>query len=164
MGNNMKDVELKLIRELMKNCRRSDRELAKVVGVSQPTVSRIIKKLESEGYLEYTAVPNLVKLGYRILAVNIGRRIQESQPEVVVQKSTNFVKNHPNLLLVARGLSSNGDRIAISAHKDFGDYCRLMQEIKEEWPAITTVTSFLIDLTGDYVLRNLSYKYMREGV
>ena len=45
----MKDVELKLISELMKNSRRSDRELAKTIGVSQPTVSRLIRKLEKNG-------------------------------------------------------------------------------------------------------------------
>jgi hypothetical protein len=31
-----KDVELRLISELMKNCHRSDRELARVLKVSQP--------------------------------------------------------------------------------------------------------------------------------
>jgi DNA-binding Lrp family transcriptional regulator len=41
----MKETALKLIAELMKNSRRSDRELAKAVGVSQPTVTRTIKKL-----------------------------------------------------------------------------------------------------------------------
>lgn len=30
----MKDLELRLISELMKNCKRSDRELAKSLGVS----------------------------------------------------------------------------------------------------------------------------------
>jgi len=48
----IKDVELRLISELMKNSRRSDRELAKAISVSQPTVSRMIKKLESEGTLK----------------------------------------------------------------------------------------------------------------
>ena len=46
MGNAVKDVELKLVSELMKNSRRSDRELARVLGLSQPTVGRMIKKLE----------------------------------------------------------------------------------------------------------------------
>lgn len=36
----MKAVDSKLLYELMKNSRRSDRELAKVLGISQPTVSR----------------------------------------------------------------------------------------------------------------------------
>jgi hypothetical protein len=41
-GEIVKDVELKLIYELIKNSRRSDRELARVLKVSQPTVSRMI--------------------------------------------------------------------------------------------------------------------------
>jgi len=47
----LKDVELKFISELMKNSRRSDRELARVLGLSQPTVGRMMKKLEKEGII-----------------------------------------------------------------------------------------------------------------
>ena len=42
----LRDFELKIVSELMKNSRRSDRELPKAVGLSQPSVSRIIRKLE----------------------------------------------------------------------------------------------------------------------
>jgi DNA-binding Lrp family transcriptional regulator len=45
----MKDVELKLISELMKNSRRSHRELAHAIGVSQPTVSRVMQGWKSKG-------------------------------------------------------------------------------------------------------------------
>lgn len=64
----LKDIELKLISELMKNSRRSDRELAKAIGTSQPTVSRMIKKLEKEGIIkEYTMIPDFSKLGYQLM-------------------------------------------------------------------------------------------------
>ena len=60
----MKEIELKLISELMKNSRRSDRDLAKAIGTSQPTVSRMIGKLEKEGIIkEYTMIPDFGKLG-----------------------------------------------------------------------------------------------------
>jgi len=53
----LKDVELKSISELMKSSRRSDRELAKAIGVSQPTISRTIKRLEKEKLIkEYTMI------------------------------------------------------------------------------------------------------------
>jgi DNA-binding Lrp family transcriptional regulator len=47
----LKDVELKLISELMKNSRKSDRELAKKIGVSQPTVTRTRTKLQKRDIL-----------------------------------------------------------------------------------------------------------------
>ncbi len=66
----MKDIELKLLSELMKNSRRSDRELAKTIGISQPTVTRVRQKLEKEGVIkEYTTVPDFSKLGFGIMAV-----------------------------------------------------------------------------------------------
>jgi len=44
----MKEIELKLVSELMKNSRRSDRELSKVLGVSQPTVTRLRSRLKKK--------------------------------------------------------------------------------------------------------------------
>lgn len=66
----MKDIELKLLSELMKDCRRSDRELAKAIGTSQPTVSRMISRLEKEGVIkEYTMIPDFSKVGLEIMAL-----------------------------------------------------------------------------------------------
>lgn len=66
----MKDIELKLLSELMKNSRRSDRELAKAIGTSQPPVSRMISRLEKEGVIkEYTMIPDFSKVGLEIMAL-----------------------------------------------------------------------------------------------
>jgi DNA-binding Lrp family transcriptional regulator len=43
----MKDIELRLISELMKNSRRSDRELAKAIGISQPTIGNSSRRATS---------------------------------------------------------------------------------------------------------------------
>jgi DNA-binding Lrp family transcriptional regulator len=131
-----------------------------VIGSSQPTVSRTIKKLEKEGYLEYTAVPNLPKLDYELLAVVIGKRDYKAQPEEAVQKAKDFVKNHPNIIFVSKGMGSNSDRIEVSAHKNYSDYTKFMQEIKAEWAGFMTVDTFLINLKGNDVLRNLSFKHI----
>jgi DNA-binding Lrp family transcriptional regulator len=61
----LKKVELKVLSGLIKNSKISDRELAKTIGVSQPTVTRARTRLEKNGYIqEYTAIPNFAKLGY----------------------------------------------------------------------------------------------------
>jgi DNA-binding Lrp family transcriptional regulator len=72
MKKPLKDLELRLISELMKNSRRSDRELARAIGASQPTVSRLIAKLEKMGVIkEYTMISNFSKLGFELLAVTL---------------------------------------------------------------------------------------------
>jgi len=64
----MKDIELRLIAELMKDSRKSDRELAKVIGVSQPTITRIRTRLEKSGVIrEYTIIPDFSQLGYTLM-------------------------------------------------------------------------------------------------
>ena len=59
----MKDTELKVVVELMKNSRRSDRELARAIGMSQPTVTRTRTGLEKRGIIkEYTMVQVMYSL------------------------------------------------------------------------------------------------------
>ena len=65
----MKEKELKLIRELILNSKRSDRDLAKEIQTTQPTIGRIRKKIEKEGYIsEYSAFPDLSKLNIKLIA------------------------------------------------------------------------------------------------
>ena len=59
----MKEIKWKLLSELMKNSHRSDKELARVIGCSQPTVTRTRRRLEKEGCIrEYTVIPDFHKL------------------------------------------------------------------------------------------------------
>jgi len=63
-----KSLDLFIVSELLKNAKRSDRALAKKLGVSQPTVTRRRAKVEKELVDGYTAIPRWHKLGYEILA------------------------------------------------------------------------------------------------
>ena len=156
----MKDVELRLISELIKSSRRSDRELAKALGVSQPTVSRMRVRLEKEGLLEYTAIPDLAKLGLEILAVSIGKRDYPRPPEIALQEAKDFAKKHPNIIFASAGMGIRSDWIAISVHKDYSDYAKLRRELSSEVEGFVITDAFLISLTGKDVLRPLSFRYI----
>ena len=154
----MKDVELKLISELIKNSRRSDREIAKAIGISQPTVSRMRVSLEKQGLIDYSAVPDLAKLGFEIISVILGKRDYTKQPEINVQKIRDFVKRYPNIIFVASGSGLGRDRIMISIHRNYSEYSKFMQETRNEWAGIVDVDCFLISLTGKDVVHPLSLK------
>lgn len=158
----MKDVELKLIAELIKNSRRSDRELAKAIGISQPTVSRIRVRLEKQGFIDYSAVPDMAKLGFEIISVTLGKRDYKKQPEVNVLKARDFVKKYSNIIFVASGSGLGRDRILISIHRDYSDYSKFMQEMKAEWGGWAELESFLISLKGKDVVQPLSLKPFAE--
>ena len=59
---------LKLLFALIKNSKRSDRDLAKTLGFSQLTVTRLRQTLEKEAVKQYTLIPNLPYLDFDIIA------------------------------------------------------------------------------------------------
>lgn len=154
----MKDIEVKLLSELMKNSRRSDKELARAVGVSQPTISRAIKKLEKEKMLEYTLVPDLRKLGFEILAFTFGNWNRESFPNTRVNEMKEFISKHPEMIFVSTGTGPGCDRMAITVHKSYMDYCKIIDEFKQEWGQyFSSLTTFMVSLESDNILKHLSF-------
>jgi DNA-binding Lrp family transcriptional regulator len=162
--NKLKSIDYAIVSELIKNSRLSDRQVAKMLGTSQPTVTRRRRELEKEGLLDYTAVPDVKKLGFEILAITFGNRAAHPQyPELEIQKSKEFTERHPNLIFVSSGMGLGSDRVAISVHKDYADYSNFKKEVSEEWKEIMTVTdSFVISLVSDSMLRNLTFKHLAE--
>jgi DNA-binding Lrp family transcriptional regulator len=165
----MKETELKLVSELMKNCRRSDRELAKAIGVSQPTVSRMITKLEKEGALrEYTVIPDFQKLGYSLVAVTLGNMKEEfRKPEMLDEARRKFVESfdHPALevILDERGTGMGYEGIIVSFHRSYSEYADFKRWIAQ-MPFINArrLDSFLLDLTDKVHHRYLTFSYLAK--
>ncbi|HUW48021.1 MAG TPA: Lrp/AsnC family transcriptional regulator [Patescibacteria group bacterium] len=160
----LKTIDYGLLSELIKNPKSSDRQVAKKMGISQPTVTRRRTELEKERLLDYTAVPDLKKLGFEILAITFGNRAAHPQhAELQIQKAKDFIERHPNLIFVSSGLGFRFDRVAISVHRNYNDYSKFQQEIRQEWgDAMTVAGSFMISLVSDSILRNLTFKHLAE--
>jgi DNA-binding Lrp family transcriptional regulator len=164
----VKDVELRLISELMKNSFRSDRELARVLKVSQPTVSRIRTKLEREGVIsEYTIIPNFYKLGYHIFALTFlswKKGLSSKEMEDARRQAFERVTMVPdNVVLIERGMGLDFDSFIASFHKDYASYTRLMREVKIS-PHFDTskLKSFLVDLDDNVHYRNLTFSTLSK--
>jgi DNA-binding Lrp family transcriptional regulator len=129
---NLKDVELRIIAELIKNSRRSDRELARVIGCSQPTVSRTIERLEKEGIIEeYTMIPNFKRLGYQIMGVSFygrGEPTKEKERAELVKAATEFENKNPHACMMAvNGIGLRKSRMFITFYKNYRAYTNAMQ-------------------------------------
>jgi DNA-binding Lrp family transcriptional regulator len=149
----------------MKNSRRSDRELAKVLDVSQPTVSRTRMKLEKEGIFEYTLIPNLAKLGFEILAFTFGKWDFDRYPDTRVAEMKKFIDDHPEIIYVSTGNGLGYDRMGISIHRTFSDYVKTIQDYRTGWRHyFASFESFVVSLKTDNVLRNLTLKYLSQNM
>ena len=166
----MKSIELKLISELMKNSRRSDRELAKAVGVSQPTVSRTIKRLEKEGYIkEYTIIPDFQKLGFHLLALTFVRLRQglskETSEKARVVAKESLANRHYEIIMLERGLGLNYTGVIVSYHEDYASYLELRKWLLQfDFLEIKEVQSFMISLDDEVHYRPLTFSSLAHYI
>jgi len=153
----LKETERKMLAELVKNSRRSDRELAKAIGASQPTATRIRTKLEKEGYVrEYTAIPDLSKAGYELLAITL---IKLDPKQLVVGNDViDFKANHYKALtensnaviLMKRGMGLGYDAVIISLHMDYSSCDKFRSLLREKMVGrIAGIDTFLINLEDE---------------
>jgi Lrp/AsnC family transcriptional regulator for asnA, asnC and gidA len=166
----LKDVELKLVSELLKDSRRSDRDLAKAVGVSQPTVSRLIKKLEKEGVIRgYTVVPDFSKLGYSLMAitfVQLKQGLTMEQTEKARDRARDsLTENHNEIIMLERGLGLNRTGVFLSLHKDYSEYSNFRKWLQNfEFLEMPNIESFLIDLKDTVHYRTLGFSTLAKHI
>jgi DNA-binding Lrp family transcriptional regulator len=163
-----KDIDHRIISELLKNSRVSDRELGKKLGVSQPTISRRRALLEKEMLDGYTTVPRWDKLGYEILALNFVK----IKPEVATEekykttreKGLKWLMAQPNIIMTASSRGIGMDAFNISVHKSYADYDEWFRTFRLAWgDLVDDIQSVLVNLRGKEIVKPLHFKYLAEA-
>ncbi len=156
----MKKRMLSLLLELLRDSKRSDRELAKVLGVSQPTVSRMRSRLVKEGIIrDFTVIPDFVRMGYEIMAINC---FKSKSSKEITEKAKKWMMSKPNIIFAAaaQGMGKNG--IMISLHRDYTDFSNFLVEVMaEDETVMKDYDTMLISLKGR-IVKPLSLKYLAE--
>jgi len=152
----MKKKDRRLLFELMKDSKRSDRELAKVLGVSQPTVTRNRSRLVKEGVIrEFTVMPDFVKMGYEIMAISL---LKTRNP----LNDLEGTKSCSNMIFLAEGMGLGKDTVMISLHKDYAEYSRFVTEHRMRWgETLKDYESMIVSLKGT-IVKPFSLKYLAE--
>ena len=163
----LKPIDYKLLFELMKNSHRSDRQLAKALGVSQPTVTRRRAMLE-KSYIEgYTIIPKFGKIGFEIAAFtflksNLKQKTGKEKEEGL-KKMREWYMNQPNVVLIQDGRGMGWDAICISLHKSFSDFAafiRAQDSELSEW--IIESQTFHADLKPGIAIKPFNLKYLAK--
>ncbi len=159
----LNSLDYLVLAELIRDAKNSDRQIAKKLGVSQPTVTRRRARLERELSLRYTAVPVWQKLGFELLAFTFARWNQSALSDEQTRESLSFLLNHPNVLFASAGRGIGLDRVCVSIHESYRDYTRLLQEIRFRLGKyLRGLDSFVISLGGDVILRPITTKYLAD--
>jgi len=137
----------KLLYELIKNSRRSDRDLAKVLGFSQPTVTRTRRILEDEKYvLQYTALPDFTKLGFELAAFTFTQWLSEEKARA--ESPFKWLEKDPRVVFVGKGNGLDGkNSVIVTMHKNYTDYSEFLVDLQKT-KTVQNVNSFIAPLTG----------------
>jgi DNA-binding Lrp family transcriptional regulator len=163
----LKPIDYKLLFELMKDSHRSDRQLAKALGVSQPTVTRRRSMLE-KSYIEgYTIIPKFEQIGFEIAAFTfLKSKLKQKtgkEKEEALKKMKDWYMNQPNVVLVQDGRGMGWDAICISLHQNFSDFAafiRAQDSELSEW--IIENQTFHTDLKPGIAIKPFHLKYLAK--
>jgi DNA-binding Lrp family transcriptional regulator len=163
----LKPIDYKLLFELMKNSHRSDRQLAKALGVSQPTVTRRRAMLE-KNYIEgYTIIPKFGQIGFEIAAFTFlkskFKQKTGKEKDENLKKLKEWYMNQPNVVLVQDGRGMGWDAICISLHQSFSDFAafiRAQDSELSEW--IIESQTFHADLKPGIAIKPFHLKYLAK--
>ena len=161
----LKPIDYKLLFELMKDSHRSDRRLAKALGVSQPTVTRRRATLE-ENFIEgYTVIPKFGKIGFEIAAFTfLKSKLKQKtgqEKEETLKKMKEWYMKQPNVVLVLDGRGMGWDAVCLSFHESFSDFAEFIRAHDSElsdW--IIESQTFHADLNPGIVIKPFHLKYL----
>jgi len=164
----LKSIDYKILFALMKNSKISDRQLAKEIHVSQPTVTRRRARLEKEAIDGYTAIPKWKKLGYEILVITLvkNKPIYHSKEnyEAMREKGIGWLMKQPNVIF-GGGIEGSGvNSFIMSVHKSYSDYSNFLQKLRIDWgDQIEDMQYLIVDLTSEKRIKPLHLKYLAEA-
>ena len=160
-----KELARKLLIELLRNSKESDRKLAKKLGVSQPTITRTRGKIEREGLIRsYTVIPDWRKLGFEIFVLTFVKMNPEIMSDELYKKLRNYAAEFPSVFFSSRGQGLGMTGVIMSLHKDYRDYSQKISRLRNDWAEYLEDVQSFIMVTDEGVIKEFSFKYLNENV
>jgi DNA-binding Lrp family transcriptional regulator len=164
----LKSLDLELLWELVKNSRRSDRQLAKALKTSQPTVTRRRAKLEKEFIEGYTAIPKWEKIGFELVAFTVVKTnrnyAKRKKGEPILSEGREWLMKQPNVIFALAGEGMEWDGLIISYHTNYSDYTEFKVTLDEELsPIVSESRSFIAANIDKYIIKPFHFKYLANA-
>ncbi|NIO36368.1 winged helix-turn-helix transcriptional regulator [Candidatus Bathyarchaeota archaeon] len=153
-----------LLAELLKNSRRSDRELARALKVSQPTITRTRRKLERDGFVRsYTIIPDWRKLGFEIMAFTFTKMRPEILSEELIGKVKEYAVKFPNAIFATTGEGIGMTGVIVSLHEDYRDYAQKLSLFRMDWGKYMEDIKSFVMVLGEGEIKEFSFAYLAKA-
>jgi len=148
------------------NSNRSDLELAKVLGISKPTVSRMKRKLVNDEMIEaYSVIPNFYEIGYRIMAftfVNTKHSFSSKEKmDEMLEEVKSWMMSKPNVIFYSTCREMGMDGGFISFHRSYEEFDKFTtQHNLELGKCLEGAQNILFNLGSPNVIKPFHFKYL----
>ena len=160
-----KGLVKKLLVELLRNSKESDRKLAKKLGVSQPTITRTRNKLEREGLIRnYTIIPDWRKLGFEIIGLTFVKMNPKVVSEEMIEKVREYASKFRNAFFASTGEGMGMTGVIMSLHRNYRDYAEKLTLFRSDWGKYMENIESFIMVTGEGEIKEFSFKYLDESL
>ena len=164
----LKPLDYQLLFELMKDSHRSDRQLAKALGISQPTVTRRRAMLEDSTIDGYTVVPKFGQIGFEIAAFTFMKtklnHKRGKDKEDAFARLKDWYMKQANVVAVLDGQGMGWDAVCISLHENYTGYAEFLRMQQSELSDLIDETeSFQADLKPGVAVKPFHLKYLAKS-
>jgi DNA-binding Lrp family transcriptional regulator len=155
-----------LLWELIKDSRRSDRQLAKFLGMSQPTITR--RRARVERIIDgYTAIPKFPRIGFELVAFTfVKSRVKYGVSEKrkdALKKTVEWFMKQPNVVFSISGQGMGWDGVCISFHKNYTDFAKFVRKHDSELSDfIVESQTFIADINSETVMKPFHFEYLAD--
>ncbi|MCW4010512.1 MAG: Lrp/AsnC family transcriptional regulator [Candidatus Bathyarchaeota archaeon] len=163
----LKPLDYQLLFELMKDSHRSDRQLAKALGISQPTVTRRRAMLEDSTIEGYTVIPKFGQIGFELAAFTFMKTAlnhkKGKDKEDALSKLNEWYLKQPNVVAVLDGQGMGYDAVCVSLHENYTSYAEFLRTQQSELADVIIETeSFQADLKPGVIIKPFHLKYLAK--
>lgn len=163
----LKPLDYQLLFELMKDSHRSDRQLAKALGISQPTVTRRRAMLEDNIIEGYTVIPKFGQIGFELAVFTFMKtklnHKKGAEKEETFTKMKEWYLKQPNVVAVMDGQGLGWDAVCVSLHESYTDFAEFLRTMQSELSDVVIETqSFQADLKPGMLIKPFHLKYLAK--
>lgn len=151
----IKKNEVKVLRALCKDARRTLEDIGNETGLTGPGVGKIIDRLESSGVIKsYIALPALQKIGYNIISILLFRWDHSKGKS---DDLTDYLKKAKGIIFSGPVEGSNYTHVLVSAHADFSGLETFLKSFRSRWNGLIRDDKIIL-LSPDSAMRNLNFE------
>ena len=161
-------LDHRILCELLRSSCVSDRQMARNLGTSQPTITRRRSNVEKKLIDGYTVIPRWQDIGYEIVVFTFLKGDKSVQKpgvyDEILREVRDWFSKEPNVIFAATGEGLGFDGVMISFHKCYSDYTDFRKKHTSALSKFSTESqSFIVDINSPIVLKPFHLKYLADA-